>query len=99
MHRVQLAVRISEGPQDGVLSMDAHEFMLRRSQYICVLSPVNARFSFLKQRKSTGRTKRFWIREYLKKREKYVQFHFVFRVAPFRQRILLSTYQDESRTL
>ena len=31
--------------------MDAHELMLRRSQYICVLALVNARFSILKKQK------------------------------------------------
>ena len=33
--------------------MDAHELMLRRSQYICVLALVNARFSILKKQKPT----------------------------------------------
>ena len=56
--------------------MDAHELMLRRSQYICVLALVNARFSIMKKQKPTKRRrKRFWIREYLKQREKYGQFH------------------------
>ncbi|KAL9977992.1 hypothetical protein ACROYT_G015463 [Oculina patagonica] len=59
--------------------MDANKLMLRRSQYICVLALVNARFSILKKQKPTKRrTKRFWIREYLKKREKYGQFHTLF---------------------
>ena len=59
--------------------MDAHELMLRRSQYICVLALVNARFSILKKQKPPKRkTKRFWVREYLKKREKYGQFHTLF---------------------
>ena len=59
--------------------MDAHELMLRRFQYICVLALVNARFSILKKQKpSKQETKRFWIRECLKKREKYGQFHTLF---------------------
>ena len=33
-------------------NMDAHELMLRRSQYICVLSLVNARFSILERQKT-----------------------------------------------
>ena len=33
--------------------MNAHELMLRRSQYICVLTLVNARFSILKKQKPT----------------------------------------------
>ena len=33
--------------------MNAHELMLRRSQYICVLALVNARFSILKKQKPT----------------------------------------------
>ena len=33
--------------------MDAHELMLRRSQDICVLALVNARFSILKKQKPT----------------------------------------------
>ena len=32
--------------------MDALELMLRRSQYICVLALVNARFSILKKKKT-----------------------------------------------
>lgn len=59
--------------------MDAHELMLRRSQYICVLALVNARFSIMKKQTPTKRRrKRFWIREYLKQREKYGQFHTLF---------------------
>ena len=34
-------------------NMDAHELMLRRSQYICVLSLVNARFSILERQNPT----------------------------------------------
>ena len=49
------------------------------SPYICVLALVNARFSILrKQKPAKRRTKRFWIREYLKKRVKYGQFHTLF---------------------
>ena len=59
--------------------MDAHELTLRRSQYICVLALFNSRFSILKKQKPTKqRTKRFWIREYLKKRKNYGQFHTLF---------------------
>ena len=83
--------------------MDALELMLRRSQYICVLVLVDARFSILKkkkQRPTKRRTKRFWIREYLKKTEEIWSVpHTVFRVKPIRQRVLLSMYQDESKTL
>ena len=64
--------------------MDAHELMLRRSQYICVLALVNARFSILKKKKqkpTKRRTKRFWIREYLKKREGRAPFPY-FRETP-----------------
>ena len=34
-------------------NMDAHELMLRRSQYICLLSLVNARFSILERQNPT----------------------------------------------
>ena len=67
--------------------MDALELMLRRSQYICVLALVNARFSILKkkQKPTKRRTKRFWIREYLKKTgEIWSVPHTVFRVKPIR---------------
>ena len=33
--------------------MNAHELMLRRAQYMCVLTLVNARFSILKKQKPT----------------------------------------------
>ena len=59
--------------------MDAHELMLRRSQYECVLALIIARFFILKKQKPTKRrTKRFWIRIYLKEKEKYGQFHTLF---------------------
>ena len=32
--------------------MDALELMVRRSQYICVLALINARFSILKKKKN-----------------------------------------------
>ena len=34
-------------------NMDAHELMLRRTQYTCVLSLVNARFSILERQNPT----------------------------------------------
>ena len=53
-----------------------------------------------KQKPTKRRTKRFWIREYLKKTgEIWSVPHTVFRVKPIRQRVLLSIYQDESKTL
>ena len=41
--------------------MDAHELMLRRSQYICVLSLVNARISILERQKPTKNTISFFL--------------------------------------
>ena len=82
--------------------MDAHELMLSRSQYICVLVLVNARFSILKkkQKPKKRRTKRFWIREYLKKREKYGQFHILFSELSLSDREYFFRYiQDESKML
>ena len=37
--------------------MDALELMVRRSQYICVLALVNARFSILKKKTEANQTK------------------------------------------
>ena len=61
--------------------MDALELMLRRSQYICVLVLVDARFSILKK-KNRGQPNEerrgFGLENIWKKREKYGQFHILF---------------------
>ena len=53
-----------------------------------------------KKKPTKRRTKRFWIREYLKKREKYGQFHILFSELSLSDREYFFRYiQDESKML